>query len=79
MGGVNALQTDGWQKLSIEDIARLSPSRIVIVNDVLFTQKSPVESLHIPVITFIHKDVLIPSIRVTKVAKSLADCLVESK
>lgn len=79
MGGVNALQKDGWQKLSLEDIARLSPSRIVIVNDVLFTQKSPLDSLDIPVIKFVHKDVLIPSIRVAKVAKSLAGCLVESK
>jgi ABC-type hemin transport system substrate-binding protein len=79
MGGVNALQKDGWQKLSLEDIARLSPSRIVIVNDVLFTQKSPLDSLDIPVIKFVHKDVLIPSIRVAKVAKSLADCLAESK
>ena len=79
MGGVNALQKDGWQKLSLEDIARLSPSRIVIVNDVLFNQKSPLDSLDIPVIKFVHKDVLIPSIRVAKVAKSLADCLAEFK
>jgi ABC-type hemin transport system substrate-binding protein len=76
MGGVNALSTSGWSMLSLEDIARLSPSRIIIVSDVSFTQSSPVESLDIPVTKFVHKDVLIPSTRIVEVAQALHQSMV---
>jgi ABC-type Fe3+-hydroxamate transport system substrate-binding protein len=79
IGGVNALKKDGWQMLSLEDIARLSPSRILIVSDTPFINRSPVESLGIPVIQFVHKDVLIPSTRILQVTQSLLDQLAETE
>ncbi len=75
MGGVNALKRDGWQMLSLEDIARLAPSRILIVSDVQSTSIGPVKSLGIPVIQFVHKDVLVPSTRIVQVAQSLQERL----
>ena len=71
LGGVNALDSDGWRMLSIEDIVRLSPDRILLVSDSIFTQSSPIEKLGIPVVRFVHKDVLIPSTRIVNVAKAL--------
>jgi ABC-type hemin transport system substrate-binding protein len=79
IGGVNALKKEGWQMLSLEDIARLSPSRILIVSDTHFTSRSPVESLGIPVIQFVHKDVLIPSTRIVQVAQSLQEQMVKTQ
>jgi ABC-type hemin transport system substrate-binding protein len=75
MGGVNALKSDGWRMLSIEDIVRLSPDRILLVSDSVFTQNSPIELLGIPVVRFVHKDVLIPSVRIVDVAEALQDQL----
>lgn len=71
IGGVNALEKEGWQMLSLEDIARLAPSRILIVSDVPITSYGSVETLGIPVIRFVHKDVLIPSTRIVHVAQTL--------
>ncbi len=79
IGGVNALKKDGWQMLSLEDIARLAPSRILIVSDVSITSYGPVESLGIPVIRFVHKDVLIPSTRIVHVAHTLQAQLAKTK
>ena len=79
MGGVNALETNGWSLLSLEDIARLSPARIVIVSDVKPTQHTPIDSLGIPVTFFVHKDVLVPSTRIVEVAQSLQQSLAESQ
>ena len=79
MGGVNALHTSGWCKLSLEDIARLSPARIIIVSDIPITHDNPVESLGIPVTKFVHKDVLIPSTRIVEVAQALRTSMVESQ
>ena len=76
MGGENALHARGWCKLSLEDIARLSPARIVIVSDIQFTNDNPVESLGIPVTKFVHKDVLIPSTRIVQVAHALRTSMV---
>ena len=75
-GLINALHAKGWCKLSLEDIARLSPARIVIVSDIQFTNDNPVESLGIPVTKFVHKDVLIPSTRIVQVAHALRTSMV---
>ena len=79
LGGVNALDSDGWRMLSIEDIVRLSPDRILLVSDSVFTQSSPIEKLGIPVVRFVHKDVLIPSTRIVDVAKALQESLGEAQ
>jgi len=79
IGGVNVLERDGWQKLSLEDIARLAPSRILIVSDVHISNRGPLETLGIPIIQFIHKDVLIPSTRIAQVAQSLQVRMVKTK
>jgi ABC-type Fe3+-hydroxamate transport system substrate-binding protein len=65
--------------LSIEDIVRLSPDRILLVSDSIFTQRSPIEKLGIPVVRFVHKDVLIPSTRIVDVAKALQESLGEAQ
>ena len=79
LGGVNALDSDGWRMLSIEDIVRLSPDRILLVSDSVFTQSSPIEKLGIPVVRFVHKDVLIPSTRIEDVAMALQESLGEAQ
>ena len=79
LGGVNALDGDGWRMLSIEDIVRLSPDRILLVSDSVFIQSSPIEKLGIPVVRFVHKDVLIPSTRIVDVAKALQESLGEAQ
>ena len=79
IGGVNALDSDGWRMLSIEDIVMLSPDRILLVSDSVFTQSSPIEKLGIPVVRFVHKDVLIPSTRIEDVAKALQASLGKSQ
>lgn len=71
MGGANAIETSGWISLSLEDIARLEPSVIVVVSDTHFEVSKGVFALDIPIIPFIHPDVLIPSSRMTDVAIAL--------
>ena len=71
MGGINAIKSSGWISLSIEDIARLSPSVIVVISDTQFALSKGILSLDIPIISFIHPDVLIPSSRITEVAIAL--------
>ena len=77
MGGTNALQEDGWISLSLEDIAILDPVAILIVSDSNFAVGDGIASLEIPVIPFIHEDVLIPSSKIVNVALALQQKLVE--
>ncbi|MDP7008827.1 MAG: hypothetical protein QGI78_04570 [Phycisphaerales bacterium] len=79
MGGVNALQTQGWRVLSIEDIARLAPVRIILVSDIQITNNTPLSSLNIPVTPFVHEDVLLPSTRISDVAQALYERWKEAK
>ncbi len=71
LGGTNALNRSGWITLTLEDIARLHPQAIVVVSDSPFEISKGLMSLNIPVIPFIHEDVLIPSSRIIDVAKAL--------
>jgi iron complex transport system substrate-binding protein len=71
LGGTNAIQSSGWVSLSLEDIVALGPSAIVIVSDSVFQVSKGIQSLDIPVISFIHDEVLIPSSRITDVAIAL--------
>jgi ABC-type Fe3+-hydroxamate transport system substrate-binding protein len=71
MGGTNAIESTGWVSLTLEDIAKLNPTTIVIVSDSQFEVSKGILSLDIPVISFIHSEVLVPSSRITEVAKEL--------
>jgi ABC-type hemin transport system substrate-binding protein len=71
LGGTNALNSSGWITLTLEDIARLQPHAIVVVSDIHFEISKGLKSLNIPVIPFIHEDVLVPSSRIIDVAKAL--------
>ena len=71
MGGTNAIQDDGWISLSLEDIVTINPAAILLVSDSNFAVGGGIASLGIPVIPFIHKDVLIPSSKIVNVAQEL--------
>jgi ABC-type hemin transport system substrate-binding protein len=71
MGGTNALNDSGWVSLSLEDIARLNPDAILVVSDTPFEPSAALTSLDIPIKTFIHEDVLIPSSRIVDVAQAM--------
>ncbi len=71
MGGTNVLNDSGWVSLSLEDIARLNPGAILVVSDTPFEPSAALTSLEIPIKTFIHEDVLIPSSRIVDVAQAM--------
>lgn len=71
LGGTNVLNRTGWITLTLEDIARLRPHALVVVSDSPFEISKGLLSLNIPVIPFIHEDVLIPSSRIIDVARAL--------
>jgi iron complex transport system substrate-binding protein len=71
MGGTNAIESTGWVSLTLEDISKLNPTTIVIVSDSQFAVSKGILSLDIPVISFIHSEVLVPSSRITEVAREL--------
>ena len=73
MGGKNALQSDGWVMLSLEDIGELQPELIVVVADSTIPESSlaPIKSLQIPIAPFEHSDALIPSSKIVDVANAL--------
>ncbi len=78
MGLDNALERDGWVMLSLEDVAKLNPDRILIVSDTSIKEESVkgIRSLKIPVLLFEHEHVLIPSSQVSNVAMALHKQLV---
>lgn len=73
MGGKNALQSDGWAMLSLEDIGKLQPELIVVVADSKIPDSSlvAIKSLEIPIAPFVHSDALIPSSNIVDVANAL--------
>lgn len=73
MGGNNALKSDGWVKLSLEDIGELHPDLIIIVSDSMVPDSSliAIRSLRIPITSFVHTDALIPSSKIVDVADAL--------
>lgn len=73
MGGKNALQSDGWVMLSLEDIGKLQPELIVVVADSKIPDASlvAIKSLEIPIAPFVHSDALIPSSKIVDVANAL--------
>ena len=73
MGTQNALQSDGWIMLSLEDIGKLQPELIVVVADTAIPDSSlaAIKSLQIPIALFVHSDVLIPSSKIVDVANAL--------
>ena len=75
MGGTNALQSDGWVTLSLEDIGKLHPELIVVVADSFVPESSltALKSLQIPITPFVHEDALIPSSKIVDVASSLQE------
>ena len=75
MGCTNALQTDGWVLLSLEDIGKLNPAVILVVSDSPITISRGIRSLDIPVIEFIDDDVLIPSSKIVDMATRLQHAL----
>lgn len=78
MGLENALSREGWAMLSLEDVAKLNPDRIIVVSDTPIKKESVkgIRSLEIPVLLFEHEHVLIPSSQVSNVAKELRSSLV---
>ena len=77
MGVQNALKQSGWRSLSLEDIASLKPACILVVSDSIIKGESlqGIRSLGIPVIPFVHENVLIPSSQITYVAKALQESM----
>jgi ABC-type hemin transport system substrate-binding protein len=73
MGTQNALQSDGWVMLSLEDIGKLQPELIVVVSDIAIPESSlvAINSLQIPIAPFVHSDALIPSSKIVDVANAL--------
>ena len=73
MGCKNALQSDGWVMLSLEDIGKLQPELIVVVADSTIPESSlvAIKSLQIPIAPFVHSDALIPSSKIVDVANTL--------
>ena len=78
MGLENALERDGWAMLSLEDVAKLNPDRILVVSDTPIKEESVkgIRSLNIPVLLFEHEHILIPSSQVSNVALALQEQLV---
>jgi ABC-type hemin transport system substrate-binding protein len=75
IGCVNAIHSSGWLSLSLEDIAKLNPELILVVSDTKMPISNGIHTLDIPVIEFIHKDVLIPSSKIVNVAVKLQEKL----
>jgi hypothetical protein len=73
MGTQNALQSDGWVMLSLEDIGKLQPELIVVVSDSAIPESSlvAINSLQIPIAPLVHSDALIPSSKIVDVANAL--------
>ena len=76
IGGKNALEASGWLPLSLEDIVNLQPAAILIVSDSSFTIPNGIKTLDIPLIQFIHEDVLIPSSKIVSVAEEFKQKLI---
>ena len=78
MGLANALDREGWAMLSLEDVAKLNPDRILVVSDTPIKEESVkgIRSLNIPMLLFEHEHVLIPSSQVSNVARALHEQLV---
>ena len=78
MGCKNALQSDGWVMLSLEDIGKLQPELIVVVADSTIPESSlvAIKSLQIPITPFVHSDALIPSSKIVDVANALQQLVI---
>ena len=78
MGLENAFDREGWAMLSLEDVAKLNPDRILVVSDTPIKEESVkgIRSLNIPMLLFEHEHVLIPSSQVSNVARALHEQLV---
>ncbi len=77
IGVQNAVNKTGWISLSFEDIVRLNPDKIIVVSDSLFSKHSleKLRTTGIPVIPFMHEDVLVPSSKIIDVASQLQKVL----
>ena len=80
MGGCNALEAGGWQTLSLEDLARLAPDRIVVISNAPIdpTELAQLHALPVPaarggqIDTIIFPGALLPSTSVIRTVDALA-------